>query len=134
MSYRALSPTADRDLALMGLLVAALASLMALGSALVLGAAITTILVGGPWQLPDISAWIPALVTVVGNPAHPGAALGEPWSTALPGHTGLYWMVTVLITALGGGRSPRWGCQPGADSGRPRPGTPPGPRSAGSCP
>jgi hypothetical protein len=68
MSYRTLSPTADRDLALMGLLVAALASLMALGSAVVLGAAITTILVGGPWQLPDLSAWVPALFTVVGNP------------------------------------------------------------------
>jgi type IV secretory pathway TraG/TraD family ATPase VirD4 len=103
MSYRALSPTADRDLALMGLLVGALASLMALGAALVLGAAITTALIGGPWHIPGINTWVSALFTVLGNPEHPGTVLGEPWATTLAGHTGQYWMVTVLITVLGGG-------------------------------
>ena len=102
MNNRAtLSPTADRDLALMGLLVAALASLMALGAALMLGAAITTALLGRPWQLLGINTWIPAVFTVLGNPAHPGAALGEPSAAALAEHTGLYWTITMLVVALG---------------------------------
>ncbi|MCA1695735.1 MAG: hypothetical protein LC749_13970, partial [Actinobacteria bacterium] len=64
MNTRAtLSPTADRDLALMGLLVAVLGSLMALGAALMLGAAITTALLGRPWQLPSVTTWISAVFT-----------------------------------------------------------------------
>lgn len=101
MSYRALSPTADRDLALMGLLVTVLTSLMALGAALALGGAITIALLGGPWQLPGITTWVSALFSVLGNPAHPGAALGQPWASTLTGHTGLYWLITVLVTVLG---------------------------------
>ncbi|MGH3825863.1 MAG: type IV secretory system conjugative DNA transfer family protein [Pseudonocardiaceae bacterium] len=100
-SRSALSPTADRDLALMGLTVAALAALMALGAALTFGAAITTGVLGGPWRVPGISTWMPAVFTVLGSPAHPGTALGEPWAAALAGHPGLYWTVTVPVVALG---------------------------------
>jgi hypothetical protein len=75
MNYRAISPTADRDIALMGLLAALLASLMALGAALMLGAAITTVGVGGPWQIPGVTTWVSGLFTVIGDPSHPGAAL-----------------------------------------------------------
>lgn len=103
MSYRALSPTADRDLALMGLLVTVLTSLMAFGTALVAAAAITTALVGGPWQIPAITTWIPVIFTVIGNPSRPEAAFGPPWAIALAGHTGLYWTITMLVVVLGAG-------------------------------
>lgn len=113
MSYRAISPTAGRDLALMGLLAALLASLMALGAALMFGAVITTALVGGPWQVPGVTTWVSGLFTVIGNPGQPGAALGAPWASALAGHTGLYWTITVLVVVLGAatvtaGAVPAW--------------------------
>ncbi|MBV9140317.1 MAG: type IV secretory system conjugative DNA transfer family protein [Pseudonocardiales bacterium] len=101
MTSRDLSPAAGRDLALMGLVIAALASLMALGAALVLSAAITTALLGGPWRLPGPHLWVPAVLTVLGRPAHPGVGLGQPWAAAVAGHTGLYWAITVSVVALG---------------------------------
>lgn len=101
MSSRILSPTADRDLALMGLLVACLSGVMALGGALTLSAAITTALLGGPWQVPGLNTWLPTLLGGLANPAHPGAHLGEPWAGALAGHTGLYWSVAVVVIMLG---------------------------------
>jgi hypothetical protein len=101
MTSRVPFPTAGRDLALMGLTVAALAGLMALGAALTLGAAITTALLGGPCRVPGITTWVPAVFTVVGHPGHPGAALGQPWAAVLAGHTGLYWTITVPVLALG---------------------------------
>ncbi|MGH3777052.1 MAG: type IV secretory system conjugative DNA transfer family protein [Pseudonocardiaceae bacterium] len=113
MSYRAISPTADRDLALMGLLAALLAGLVGLGGALMLAVAITTALVGGPWQVPDVDIWMSGVFTVIGNPSHPGSAVGEPWATALSGHTGLYWTITGLVVMLGAatvtaGAVPAW--------------------------
>ena len=101
MTSRAPFPTAGRDLALMGLTVAALAGLMALGAALTLGAAITTALLGGAWRVPGLTTWMPAVFTVLSHPGHPGAALGAPWTAALAGHTGLYWVITVPVVALG---------------------------------
>ena len=113
MSYRAISPTADRDIALMGLLAALLAVLMALGSALIIGAAITTALVGGPWQVPDIDTWVSGVLHVVENPGQPGAKLGMPWAPALAGNTGLYWTITGLVVVFGAatvtaGAVPAW--------------------------
>ncbi|MGH3547117.1 MAG: type IV secretory system conjugative DNA transfer family protein [Pseudonocardiaceae bacterium] len=113
MSNRALSPTADRDLALMGLLVAVLVGLMALGAALMFGAAITTTLLGGPWQLPSPNTWISGVFQVLGNPARPGTTLGGPWEPALAGHPGLYWTISMLVVVLGAamviaGAVPAW--------------------------
>lgn len=113
MTNRALSPTADRDLALMGLLVAVLAALMAVGAALMLGAAITTALLGGPWQVPSLNTWVFGVWHVLGNPGHPGAELGGPWAPTLVGHPALYWTITTLVVVLGAatltaGAVPAW--------------------------
>lgn len=101
MISRAVSPTADRDLALMGLLIAFLAGVMALGAALMFGAAITTALVGGPWRMPAADTWVPGAFTVLGNAANPGDGLGEPWGTALTGHLRLYWTITLVVIVFG---------------------------------
>lgn len=92
-----LSPTGDRDLALMGLIVAALGVLAAIGVTLILGAAVSTALLGGPWRLPATETWLTSAFEVVANPRQPAVGLGEPWASALAGHTGWYWTVTAAL-------------------------------------
>src|SRR6184192_2764876 len=72
------SPTADRDLALMGLFVALLGVLAAIATALMLGAAVTTSLLGGPWAMPGVDTWLSGVLGVLGHPGSPGAGLGPP--------------------------------------------------------
>ncbi|MGW4527891.1 type IV secretory system conjugative DNA transfer family protein [Amycolatopsis sp. NPDC004378] len=97
------SPTADRDLALMGLFVALLGVLAAIAAALMLGAAVTTALLGGPWAMPGVDTWLSGVFGVLGHPGSPGAALGRPWAGALEGQAGWYWTITVLLLAAGTG-------------------------------
>ncbi|RAS59547.1 type IV secretory pathway TraG/TraD family ATPase VirD4 [Lentzea atacamensis] len=98
-----LSPTGDRDLALMGLIVAVLGALAAAAATLMLGAAVSTALLGGPWQLPRTDTWLTSVYGVVADPGQPGAGLGEPWASTLAGHAGWYWTVTavLLVAAIG---------------------------------
>ncbi|HEX9334410.1 MAG TPA: TraM recognition domain-containing protein, partial [Pseudonocardiaceae bacterium] len=98
--HRRLSPTCDRDLALIGLLVAVLAGLAALGAALMLGAALTTLLLGGGWAMPGASSWVGGVVGVLAHPGRPGAGLGRPWSRTLAGNAGWYWPITIALIAM----------------------------------
>jgi type IV secretory pathway TraG/TraD family ATPase VirD4 len=91
------SPAGDRDLALMGLIVAVLGTLTAAAATLMLGAAVSTVLLGGPWQLPDPSRWLTSVFGVIADPGQPVATLGEPWASTLAGHTGWYWTLTSLL-------------------------------------
>lgn len=95
-----ISPTTDRDLALMGLLVAVLAGLIALAGVLMLGVAVTTTLAGGPWSMPGVGSWLSGVFGIMTNAGQPGDALGPPWSTALDGRAAWYWAITVLLLAL----------------------------------
>ncbi|WP_309111965.1 TraM recognition domain-containing protein [Saccharothrix sp.] len=94
------SPTLDRDLAMMGLLVAVLGTLMAFAAALMLAVAATTAILGGPWALPDLDTWLTGVLEILTDPAKPGTGLGEPWQSALTGQAGWYWTVTVLLILL----------------------------------
>lgn len=97
------SPTADRDLALIGLGVAALGILAAFAAALMLGAAVTTAVLGGPWAIPAPAAWLPGVFGILGNPGSPGAGLGQPWASALDGHAGWYWAISAVLLAAAAG-------------------------------
>ncbi|MFR9727883.1 type IV secretory system conjugative DNA transfer family protein [Saccharopolyspora sp. MS10] len=94
------SPAIDRDLAVVGLLVIAGGGVLALAGVLVLSAVAATACAGGPWLLPEFTDWLPAATSVLGDPSHPGSALGEPWASALQGRTRLYWTFAggVLVT------------------------------------
>src|SRR6184192_1767802 len=94
------SPTADRDLALMGLFVALLGVLAAIATALMLGAAVTTSLLGGPWAMPGVDTWLSGVLGVLGHPGSPGAGLGQPWAGALAGQAGWYWTITVVLLVV----------------------------------
>lgn len=96
---RSISPTADRDLVLMGVLVAVLGALLALAAGLMVGAAVATVVAGGPWQMPGFDSWVSGVFAVLGNPPDPAAGLGAPWAPALAGRPGLYWTVTLAIIA-----------------------------------
>ncbi|GAB3289028.1 type IV secretory system conjugative DNA transfer family protein [Parasphingorhabdus pacifica] len=95
-----ISPTADRDLALMGILVTVLGALLALAAGLMVGSAAATVLAGGPWQMPGFDTWGAGVFAVLGNPADPAAGLGAPWAPALAKRAGLYWAVTLAIIAV----------------------------------
>ncbi|SFE22007.1 Type IV secretory pathway, VirD4 component, TraG/TraD family ATPase [Actinopolyspora alba] len=100
-THRRLSPATDRDLALMGLLVAVLGTLLALAAALMTGAAVATTLTGGPWAVPGFDTWVHGTLDVLTHPTEPTAGLGAPWETALADRADLYWIVTVTILATG---------------------------------
>ncbi|MFI6029439.1 type IV secretory system conjugative DNA transfer family protein [Amycolatopsis magusensis] len=95
------SPTTDRDLALLGLLVAALAVPVVLAAVLMLGAAITTALAGGPWSVPGFGSWLSGTLAIFADPARPAGGLGEPWSSALAGLAAWYWTITALLLVCG---------------------------------
>lgn len=97
---RRISPTTDRDLALMGFLVVVLLGLIALAAALMLGAALTTLLLGGGWAMPGVDAWVGGVFGVLAHPGRPGAGLGRPWSNALAGHAGWYWVITIVLIVV----------------------------------
>ena len=100
MSRQRMSPTADRDLALMGWLVAVLGAVLALAAGLMVGAAVATVLAGGPWAMPGFDTWVGGVFAVLGNSADPAAGLGDPWAPTLTGRVGLYWTVTLTIIVL----------------------------------
>lgn len=91
------SPTADRDLALMGLFVGVLGVLVAAAAALMVGAAVSTALLGGPWSVPGVDTWLAGVFGVLAHPGQPGVGLGEPWSATLAGQAGWYWTITGLV-------------------------------------
>lgn len=97
---RVISPTTDRDLALMGLLVAALTGLVALSGLLMFSVAVTTTLLGGPWSIPAASSWVAGVAGLATYPTDPATALGPPWSTTLAGEAGWYWTLTVMLLAV----------------------------------
>jgi type IV secretory pathway TraG/TraD family ATPase VirD4 len=99
MSRRSPIP-AGNDLALVGLAAGALAVVVAGAGVLMVGAAVTTGLLDGTWRLPKPSTWTNAVLGILTTPGEPGARLGLPWSSALAGHTGWYWAVTVLLFLL----------------------------------
>lgn len=97
------SPTGDRDLALMALIVGVLGILAAIAAALMFGAVVSTVLLGGPWQVPDTTTWLAGVFGVLADPGHPAAGVGEPWASTLADHTVWYWVTTtlLLLTATG---------------------------------
>ncbi|WP_370973833.1 type IV secretory system conjugative DNA transfer family protein [Amycolatopsis sp. cg9] len=97
------SPTADRDLALMGVFVALLGVLAAIAAALMLGAAVTTSLLGGPWSMPGVDSWLAGVFGVLSHPGSPGAGLGQPWASALTGQGGWYWTITAVLLVVATG-------------------------------
>ncbi|WP_406690523.1 TraM recognition domain-containing protein [Saccharopolyspora sp. ID03-671] len=97
-SRRTLSPTADRDIALMSLLIGLLGAVLGLTAALMAGVATATAVAGGPWQMPAFDTWVTTSISLLSEPTDPGANLGSPWMEALTGRAGLYWMVTTGIT------------------------------------
>lgn len=96
-SRRSLSPTADRDIALMSLLIALLGAVLGLAAALMAGAATATGVAGGPWQMPAFDTWVTTSISLLSHPTDPSTSLGSPWTEALTGRAGLYWMVTTGI-------------------------------------
>ncbi|MEU7529296.1 TraM recognition domain-containing protein [Saccharothrix sp. NPDC042600] len=94
------SPTTDRDLALAALVVGLLGALTALAAVLVVAAATTTALLGGPWAVPPADTWLSGVLGVLADPTQPGSRLGEPWASALTGRAGWYWTVTALLIVL----------------------------------
>ncbi len=90
------SPSTQRDLMLLGLLVAVLVGFLALAGVLMLGAAITTLLQQGEWAMPRFASWASGAFAVLTNAGDPGAGLGPPWSNA---SAGWYWVITGLLLA-----------------------------------
>lgn len=99
MSRRS-SPAADREVALMGLVVAIGLGLVALAGALMLGAALTTLLLGGGWAMPSGGSWLDGVFGLLAHPDVPGDGLGLPWSSTLAGHAGRYWTVTAVLIVV----------------------------------
>lgn len=92
----AASPAASRDLALVGLVVAAGGLVLAAATVLDLGLVVAAALTGAGWALPSGSQWLAVAARVVGHAGDPGAGAGPPW-TALMGHPLVYWTVTGVI-------------------------------------
>lgn len=89
--------TADRDLALIGLLAGLLGALVLAGAVLMTAAATATALRGGPWRMPDVDRWVAGTIGALADPAHPAADLGPPWSSTVADAAGLYWTITVVV-------------------------------------
>lgn len=94
---RRTSPSTSRDLLLLGLLVAVLAGFVILAGVLMLGAALTSLLLHGEWAVPGFTTWLPGGLAVLAHPGQPGDGLGRPWADALRGQAGWYWAATALV-------------------------------------
>jgi type IV secretory pathway TraG/TraD family ATPase VirD4 len=78
-------------------LLCALAGVVLTGMAVLMSAAaVGTVLLGGPAELPAPPTWGPRVWSVLVHPDDPGAALPAPWSV-LAGHAGLYWVLTATM-------------------------------------
>lgn len=93
----------DRDVALMGLAVAALAALCALGAIVVTAAVLVTAFHSGSWMWPRIMTWAGFALTVAFHAADPGPYLPYPWSSAVSDHQLVFyiWFTTITMLAAG---------------------------------
>ncbi len=91
---------ADRDLRLLAALAAVLLGGLCLVAVTMLGAAVTTGLLGGAWQIPGTNTWMSGLIGLLTNPGQPGSGLGAPWSSALSASPVAYWLVTTVLFGL----------------------------------
>ncbi|WP_410626184.1 type IV secretory system conjugative DNA transfer family protein [Amycolatopsis sp. cmx-8-4] len=103
----------DRDVALMGLAVAALAILCALGAIVVTAAVLVTGLHTGTWTWPPVTSWPGFVLTVAFHAGDPGAALPNPWSGGVSDHQLAFyiWFTTIAMLAAGltvGAALPVW--------------------------
>jgi hypothetical protein len=84
----------------MGLLGVVLLGLIAVAGALMFGAALTTMLLGGRWAMPGAGSWVAGVFGLLAHPGRPGGGLGLPWSVALAGHAGWYWVITIILIVV----------------------------------
>ncbi|MCI2421087.1 TraM recognition domain-containing protein [Saccharopolyspora sp. K220] len=92
---------------------AVMLALTAVAGVGMLGAAATTALDGGPWQIPPPDVWVEGVLGALSHPDRPGVTLGPPWEAALAAHPGWYWTITVVLlvavaTAVGALAVPGW--------------------------
>ncbi|SEF36885.1 TraM recognition site of TraD and TraG [Amycolatopsis pretoriensis] len=95
----------DRDAALMGLAIAALAILCALGAIAVSAAVLVTGFHTGSWTWPPITTWAGFALTVAFHAADPGPRLPVPWSGAVSEHQLAFYVWFTTITMLTAGLS-----------------------------
>ncbi|OLR92586.1 type IV secretory system conjugative DNA transfer family protein [Actinokineospora bangkokensis] len=88
-----------REVAVLLTALAGLCLLVLTAALLMTGAAVSTALLGGPWSMPTPGRWGEKVLAVLTHPSHPGTDLGPPWSDALTGHAGTYWVVTGALAA-----------------------------------
>jgi hypothetical protein len=103
----------DRDVALMGLAVAALAALCVLGAILVTAAVLVTGFSVGAWAWPPITTWPGFALTAAFHAADPGPVLPVPWSGAVSDHQVAFyiWFTTIAMLTAGltiGAAVPVW--------------------------
>src|SRR5438094_599797 len=93
----------DRDVALMGLAIAALAILCALGAIVVTAAVLVTGFHAGNWTWPPITTWAGFALTVAFHAADPGPHLPVPWSSAVSDHQLAFyvWFTTITMVTVG---------------------------------
>ncbi|MBE1493175.1 type IV secretory pathway TraG/TraD family ATPase VirD4 [Amycolatopsis lexingtonensis] len=93
----------DRDVALMGLAVAALTILCALGAIVVIAAVLVTGFHAGTWRWPPVTTWPGFALTAAFHAADPGPALPVPWSAAVSDHQLAFyiWFTTVTVLTAG---------------------------------
>lgn len=96
---RLLSPMADRDVLVMGMLLGLVSVLLVVNAELVLAAGIAAALLGGPLQLAPPDGWIATGIQIVTAPDDPGRNLGPPWTT-LAGHPVVYWAVAAVLVGV----------------------------------
>lgn len=112
MSSR-VSPTTDRDTALMATLLAVVTGLATAAAGLAYAAALATLMLGGPWRAPGPGAWAGTAIGVATHPGDPAAGLGPPYAAALAAHPGAFWataigLLAAVITALYAAGTPLW--------------------------
>src|SRR4051794_19879778 len=93
----------DRDVALMGLAVAALAILCVFGAIVVTAAVLVTGFFTGSWTWPPITTWPGFALTVAFHAADPGPALPVPWSGPVSDHQVAFYIWFTTITMLTAG-------------------------------